>query len=269
MLWAAPNKGLSPHSTMIRREQGEVEPISPRARVQPLARGDLDSPTLRFSGPISEARIHHLQRTAGNSAVATLLQRTGPATATKPAAAGKLSPANCGPPIKGHGPGPVKLTRTERIIVESIISAAGPLGQSIVSARLAAKLLGVTVGLGVGGEAGSFAGVLAGGGLYFTPDGKIGTYGSLGGEMGVLFSASATLQFAMTKGGLENFSGAWLVFNVTGGEVLVGGVSIIADIDMNLLGIGGSIGIGAGLPFDVYGSVSNTWTSDPLVDAPD
>src|SRR5437667_296453 len=109
MLWAAPNKGLSPHSTMIRREQGEVEPISP----------------------------------------------------------------------------------------------AGPLGQSIVSARLAAKLLGVTVGLGVGGEAGSFAGVLAGDGLYFTPDGKIGTYGSLGGEMGVLFSASATLQFAMTKGGLE------------------------------------------------------------------
>ena len=143
-----------------------------------------------------------------------------------------------------------------------------PWAVTIESARLTARLLGATVGIGIGGEVGAFMGPFGGVGLYFTPDGDIGGYGSLGAEIGFLYSASATAQFAITAGGLENFAGPWLCFGASGGELLVGGATIITDIHKGFLGIAGQFGVGAGLPIDVYWTVSNTWTTSPIVNAP-
>ncbi len=86
--------------------------------------------------------------------------------------------------------------------------------------------------------------------------------------MGFLYSASATGQFAITRGGIENFAGPWLCFGASGGEGLVGGATVITDIDKGFLGIAGQLGIGAGLPINIYWTLSNTWTTRPIVNAP-
>jgi hypothetical protein len=252
--------------TGIERDLDEGLPAG-RGKRSPAAE-ELRMPSLDTTA-ISPAQVRHLQRFAGNAALASLLQRA-PETATaepaKKGAATDIKPV--GPPVKSQGPLPIKLTRKQRMILDSMILLGGPVGQAIQSARVIARLLGATVGLGIGGEAGAFLGALGGFGLYFTGDGDIGAYGDVGLELGFLYSASATMQFAITKGGLENFSGPWVCFNVTGGEVLVGGIMVICDIDKGFLGIGGSVGIGAGLPVDVYYSISNTWTTQPVVNAP-
>lgn len=245
------------------REDREVEEIRATRRLMSRA----DPETLASLGPrqLSGAGVVQLQRAAGNAAVTTLLQRSLD-TGTDPKS--ELNPASLGPPVKGHGPVPIKLSRKQRMILDTVLPGMGSLGMALQQARLVARVLGATVGLGIGGEAGAFGGVLAGTGVYVTKDGDIGAYGDVGAELGFLYSASATLQFAITKGGLENFAGPWLCFNLSGGEVLVGGGMVITDLNMGFLGIGGSAGIGAGMPLDAYVSVSNTWTTETLVSAP-
>ncbi len=245
------------------REDREVQEIGATRR--PISRADPETLASPRASRLSGAGVVQLQRAAGNAAVTTLLQRSLE-TATDPKS--ELNPASLGPPVEGHGPVPVKLNRKQRTVLNTLLPFTGPVGKAIEQARLVARVLGATVGLGIGGEAGAFGGVLAGTGLYVTADGDIGAYGDVGAEAGFLYSASATIQVAITKGGLENFAGPWLCFNVTLGEGLVGGGMVITDLNMGFLGIGYSMGIGAGQPVDFYVSVSNTWTTEPLVNAP-
>jgi hypothetical protein len=127
-----------------------------------------------------------------------------------------------------------------------------------------ARATGTTIGIGIAGGGALGAGGGIGAGIYFDPSGNIGFYGSGSLRNGFLAGASATYQLTIVRGGIDVFGGTCYAIGGGGGELLVGGMSVLFNTDLDFIGVSGSIGIGAGIPFEFYVEAQHTWTTDPV-----
>lgn len=151
------------------------------------------------------------------------------------------------------------LTTLERAALEVFIAAAaGPFFPTLTAARLAARPLGLSIAVGIAGGGGLEVGASIGGGIIFAPNGDIGFYGLTEADFGLIFSASATVQFTILHGGISAFNGIANVATVSGGEGIVGGLTAIFDASLNFIGITIEAGVGIGEPVSVYVGIQNS-----------
>jgi hypothetical protein len=120
--------------------------------------------------------------------------------------------------------------------------------------------LGCTIGVGLGEEADAVLGIAAGAGLYYTPSGEIGVYGSLGGDLGAVLGVGYSEILTVVHGGSDALAGNCLAVTLAGGDGVVGSGSLLFDgHNGHLVGVAGSIGLGIGWPVAVFESYSHTW----------
>jgi hypothetical protein len=169
-------------------------------------------------------------------------------------------------------PAPIRLSRTERLLLDAVLTGAsllpgiGPMASFLQTARRAATAFGVTVAVGPSVSGGFVGGASAGYGIYFGPGGQIGGYGTVGGRLGAIFGISATLQVTVVGGGPENLGGTCMAFGAGGGELVVGGAAVLFNTDGSFLGVSMEVGIGAGLsPVEFYVEMQHTWETQPAV----
>jgi len=141
-----------------------------------------------------------------------------------------------------------------------VVHLANPQLYATLQALIAiSRVMDITIGVGVqlGGAAVIGASGSAG---YVINRGRLGFYGSYGGDLGAIVSASAEIVFTVIDGGLGNFSGPAVAAVFGGGEVIVGHFSLIMPISgSGILGISLSGGAGIGLtPVEAYISITNT-----------
>ena len=145
----------------------------------------------------------------------------------------------------------------ERTAIESALAAAG-LQPDVLKAS--AATLGGTMAFGLQGSIAHVVGIDAGVGLYIGPDGEMGWYTSLGSDLGVVSGGSVEGVGAAVKGGPDVFAGEFLSVTVVGGEVYVGGTTLLySPSSRAFVGLAIHVGVGFGLPVDVYATYSNTW----------
>ena len=145
----------------------------------------------------------------------------------------------------------------KRAAVESVLAAAG-IHLEVLQATAAA--VGGTVAFGIQGSIADVVGIDAGAGLYVGPSGEMGWYTSLGSDLGVVIGGSVEGVGAAVKGGPDVFAGEFLSLTVVGGEVYVGGATLLySPSSRAFVGIALHVGFGFGLPLDVYATYSNTW----------
>ena len=121
---------------------------------------------------------------------------------------------------------------------------------------------GWTVCVGVDADLAAVVGITGGAGLYFGPDDEIGIYGSLGTDFGLVLGASVGLAL-MVFYGPPSRMGVWLCgIEVSGGELVTAGGAILFDSDGKLFGVAAEIGVGVGLPINVFESRSYTWLKE-------
>lgn len=144
-------------------------------------------------------------------------------------------------------------------------------------AALDASSSGVLIGFGFGATGGLMVGGAGGTGLFFTPSGDYGYYGSAALGSGVIGELSggcvAFLYWGDAgKSALENFSGANFFLSLDAGEGLAGGGTLswpMDEVGGKVIGndpcaIGMTVGIGVGFPVNFFMGNSNTWAKlDP------
>ena len=137
----------------------------------------------------------------------------------------------------------------------SNMGLAATLGALVV----ASTQMDITIGVGVQLEGAAVVGAVGSIG-YVIHDGRLGFYGSYGGDIGAVVGISAELVFTVIDGGLDRFSGTAVAAVFGGGEIAVGHVSILMPTSGGgFLGIALSGGIGIGLtPIEAYITISNT-----------
>ncbi len=134
-------------------------------------------------------------------------------------------------------------------------------GIVVAAARAVTAVADVTVGVGPQITAGAGIGVSLGGGVLISNRGRLGGYGSIGGLVGAMASISATLQVTITGGGVERFRGwAWGA-GIAGGELLVGNAAVLLTMTspVQFLGVTVGVGVGYGIPLEVFVNAQHTW----------
>lgn len=149
---------------------------------------------------------------------------------------------------------------------QALIVSIG-LRNTALAGLMASYLLYSTVSdvtIGLGGQAGSA--FLVGGSLgagYVINNGRIGYYGNLSEDRGVVIGASAEVVVTIVNGGLDNFGGDCDMITAGGGEGVVGHFSLLFNQEGDYIGMAGSIGVGAGLTvLEGYSSSSYTVVPD-------
>ena len=135
------------------------------------------------------------------------------------------------------------------------------LGPAIALVDLANER-GWTVCVGVDADLAAIAGLTGGAGLYFGPDDEIGVYGSLGTDFGLVLGASVGLALMVFYGPPSRMGGWGRAVEVSGGELVTAGGAILFDSDGKLFGVAAEIGVGVGLPINVFESRSYTWLKE-------
>jgi hypothetical protein len=134
----------------------------------------------------------------------------------------------------------------------------------IKQARQIAAAYNCTVAVGLESDLAAVIGVTDGAGFYAGPDGDIGVYATLGADIGADIGASIGAAFAVIKGPPEAFAGPFL--QVTFGAGAVPAVSVTGLFGLpsgKYLGVAGTVGVSAGIPFSAYVSLTDTWI-DPI-----
>lgn len=131
--------------------------------------------------------------------------------------------------------------------------------QPVVAAIDLANALGWTAAVGVDVDMAYLGGLSAGAGLYFGPDDEWGAYTSLGEDLGLVIGASATACFTVVNGGPSRLGGQCLAVEVSagGGWAAIGGAVLYTPAG-DFLGVAAELGIGLGIPINVYTSFSTT-----------
>lgn len=165
----------------------------------------------------------------------------------------------------------VELEGAEAIAFRAAVSASlwvlpltGPLLAALFNALPAiARKFDVTIGIGPSISGGLAGGASFGAGMLFTPDNKIGFYGSAGVVLGAIASISGNLQATVIKGPVKNFGGAATLVGVsidTGVGAGIGAHAIMAN--GKFIGVTGEVGVTAGLsPFEAFAEFQYTATS--------
>jgi len=175
-----------------------------------------------------------------------------------------------GPIQNGQFPSSRSLTTKEQLLLTAAIAGASVLPgigtaiQLLMAMRDIANATGNTVAAGPAADVIGIAGGTAGYGIYFGPGGEVGVYGSVALDAGFAMGLSAEGTFTIVSGPPSvNFSGDCLAICVSGGEAIVGGLSIIFNTSGQFVGVSVCLGIGAGTPISVYGQYSHTWITSP------
>lgn len=139
------------------------------------------------------------------------------------------------------------------------LTAIPGLGAAVAMFELA-HTLGCTVAVGLGGDAQAILGVSAGAGVYYTPSGEIGIYGSMAGDLGAVLGADIGECFTVVHGGSDALAGNCFAVVFGGGEVVVGSGSALFSTDGGgFLGVAGMIGVGVGWPVAAFAQYGHTW----------
>lgn len=149
-------------------------------------------------------------------------------------------------------------------LIGTAVMAIPPVGITVTASRGIAAFAGVTIGLGPQVTIGAGKGGSLGCGLCVTLNGKLGFYGSVGGLAGAMASISGTIQLTIIGGGVDKFSGwAWGA-GIAGGEEIVGNAAALLSMTspVQFLGITAGIGLGVGIPLEVFITAQHTWESN-------
>jgi hypothetical protein len=139
------------------------------------------------------------------------------------------------------------------------LSAIPGLGAAVTVLELA-HTMGCTVAVGLGGDAAAILGVSAGAGVYYTPSGEIGIYGSMAGDLGAVLGADIGECFTVVHGGSSALAGNCFAVVFGGGEVVVGSGSALFSTDGGgFIGVAGMIGLGVGWPVAAFAQYGHTW----------
>jgi hypothetical protein len=270
---------------MKQSEQMAAKQTSPKVNVkpaQPAPSGYIQAwsetplsrlPVASNNRQLRQAAALQMQREWGNRQALSALTRRPDAPNVQREGEGALEQAQ--EAILVAMPAPVELSERDRQILNAILLGAsllpGTLGNlaSIVRlARSTAAMMGVTVGIGPAVTAGLGLGISRAHGIYFGPSGEIGAYGSVGGRNGALAGISATAQVIILRGGPSGLGGYTLALGVGGGELAVGGATALFTTDGDFLGVSVEVGVGAGIPIEVYAEVQAGVISGSIVVAP-
>lgn len=131
-------------------------------------------------------------------------------------------------------------------------------GPAVCAAIQLGNALGWTVAVGYDADLAGVLGITGGMGLYFGSDGNNGLYSTIGADLGAVVGASVAACFTAVDGPPSTLAGDCLAFEAGGGEVLVGGGSLLFSPSGGFIGVAAEIGIGVGLPVAVFASYTNT-----------
>lgn len=118
---------------------------------------------------------------------------------------------------------------------------------------------GYSVAFGIDADLAILLGISAGGGIYFGTEGDVGLYASLGTDLGIIATASIGITGIAVEGPSSRFAGWSYAVEVSGGEIVSLGGSLLYDNSGQYLGFAAEIGVGVGLPVNVFASASHTW----------
>jgi len=147
------------------------------------------------------------------------------------------------------------------VAVQAAVTGAGAMpgiGPLVTMVNIAHQL-GCTVAIGLDGELASIVGGDAGGGVYYTPAGHFGLYGTLAADLGAVVGASISEAMTVVRGEASALAGDCLAITGGGGEGVVGSGSLLFSPQGGFLGIAGSIGLGVGLPAAAFAQYQHTW----------
>lgn len=145
-------------------------------------------------------------------------------------------------------------------LINAALLVASPAYVALLNiARGISAASSVTIGLGPQATGGILVGLGASCGFCTYPNGSLGYYGSFSGLAGAIASISLTLQITIIVGGKENFSGWVWGAGIDGGDVIVGNAAALLSTDTRFLGITAGIGIGLGIPFEVFVTAQHAW----------
>jgi hypothetical protein len=154
------------------------------------------------------------------------------------------------------------LSAAEASVVRAVLAGLPPpIGPMIAALPAATSAAGVSIGIGPSGSAAGGPGFQVGAGLgagvVFGSGGEIGVYGGaeVQAGLGEIFSASATAQFTVVRGGIQLFNGLGFAAGIAGGEGIVGGARALFDAALNFIGVTFELGIGVGDPLRIYGAI--------------
>ncbi len=148
--------------------------------------------------------------------------------------------------------------------IEGVILLAGPFGAQLDGAQLVGATGGVTIGFGLAAGAADTIGGEIGGGIC-THGGRWALYGDVGLLAGALAGVAGLVTTTIVRGGFDAFGGDCVAFGLAGGEAVVGEAAVLLTPAMQFLGITVGVGVGAGLPLDVFAAQQRTWTTAPPI----
>jgi hypothetical protein len=116
--------------------------------------------------------------------------------------------------------------------------------------------------VGLSGEAAAGFGVNAGTGIYFTPDGREGTYLSLGDAFGIVKGASLTQQVTVMRS-YDDLVGLCTYTTIGGGGLISAGGSLVFGSKGEFVGLVAGVGVSVGEAVAAYAQMTRTWASTP------
>lgn len=170
-------------------------------------------------------------------------------------------------PFRGRGTGrPIRMPGQPRWVDVAIIAANPALAPIILPLVPLTSRYDVTVGIG---PVLSVSGVVGGGfgGGVVVSRGRVGLYGFLQSQLGVTVGADFAAQVTVLGGGISNFEGECVGFNVGGSIPIIsmgGHVTFLYNRNNQFLGMSGDFGFMPGLTIiEFYMSYQNTMSTLP------